>query len=210
MDTVNLYEAKTQLSALVERAGGRRGNHHREERPRGRAPRAARQAHDAASRWAASRVSSVVGKDFDAPLPEAMRWRKPSAARPNEAAGRHARLHLGLRCASAADGEDAGQSSPNRRERRVRQRGIAVGDGDQGRSRRACGSRWSGWRTSSPRWDSRPLSMTMPHALEAGGLPRHHDDPFDRMLIAQARLDGLALVTLDRQFSRYDVPIFEG
>lgn len=55
-----------------------------------------------------------------------------------------------------------------------------------------------------------PLSMTMPHALEAGSLPRHHDDPFDRMLIAQARLDRLALVTLDRQFSRYDVPIFAG
>jgi PIN domain nuclease of toxin-antitoxin system len=55
-----------------------------------------------------------------------------------------------------------------------------------------------------------PLSMTMSHALEAGSLPRHHDDPFDRMLIAQARLDGLTLVTLDRQFARYDVPIFKG
>jgi PIN domain nuclease of toxin-antitoxin system len=54
------------------------------------------------------------------------------------------------------------------------------------------------------------LSMTMQHALEAGGLPRHHDDPFDRMLIAQARLDGLTLVTLDRQFASYDVPIFKG
>jgi PIN domain nuclease of toxin-antitoxin system len=55
-----------------------------------------------------------------------------------------------------------------------------------------------------------PLSMTMSHALEAGSLPRHHDDPFDRMLIAQARLDGLTLVTLDRQFARYDVAIFNG
>jgi PIN domain nuclease of toxin-antitoxin system len=55
-----------------------------------------------------------------------------------------------------------------------------------------------------------PLSMTMSHALEAGSLPRHHDDPFDRMLIAQARLDGLTLVTLDRQFAQYDVPIFKG
>jgi PIN domain nuclease of toxin-antitoxin system len=52
--------------------------------------------------------------------------------------------------------------------------------------------------------------MTMPHALEAGSLPRHHDDPFDRMLIAQARLDGLTLVTQDRQFAQYDVPIFKG
>jgi PIN domain nuclease of toxin-antitoxin system len=55
-----------------------------------------------------------------------------------------------------------------------------------------------------------PLSMTMQHALEAGALPRHHDDPFDRMLIAQARQDGLTLVTLDRQIARYDVPIFKG
>ncbi len=55
-----------------------------------------------------------------------------------------------------------------------------------------------------------PLSMTMRHALEAGRLPRHHDDPFDRMLIAQARLDGLTLVTLDRQFASYDVAIFNG
>jgi len=35
------------------------------------------------------------------------------------------------------------------------------------------------------------------------------DDPFDRMLIAQARRDGLTLVTLDRQIARYDVPIFK-
>jgi PIN domain nuclease of toxin-antitoxin system len=55
-----------------------------------------------------------------------------------------------------------------------------------------------------------PLSITMPHALEAGSLPRHHDDPFDRMLIAQARLDGLTLVTLDRQFASYEVAIFKG
>ncbi len=54
-----------------------------------------------------------------------------------------------------------------------------------------------------------PLPMTMAHALEAGALPRHHDDPFDRMLIGQARRDGLTLVTLDRQIARYDVPIFK-
>jgi PIN domain nuclease of toxin-antitoxin system len=54
------------------------------------------------------------------------------------------------------------------------------------------------------------LSMTMAHALEAGSLPRHHDDPFDRMLIAQARLDGLTLVTRDRQFASYDVAILKG
>lgn len=35
----------------------------------------------------------------------------------------------------------------------------------------------------------------------------HHDDPFDRMLIAQARLDDLALVTHDPAFERYEVEL---
>lgn len=43
------------------------------------------------------------------------------------------------------------------------------------------------------------------HAQAAGALPRHHDDPFDRMLIAQARLEGLTCVTRDPAFARYDV-----
>jgi PIN domain nuclease of toxin-antitoxin system len=43
------------------------------------------------------------------------------------------------------------------------------------------------------------------HAQAAGVLPRHHDDPFDRMLIAQARLEGLTCVTLDASFAAYDV-----
>jgi PIN domain nuclease of toxin-antitoxin system len=54
------------------------------------------------------------------------------------------------------------------------------------------------------------LSMTMRHALEAGCLPRHHDDPFDRMLIAQARLEGLTLVSVDRHFASYDVALLNG
>jgi PIN domain nuclease of toxin-antitoxin system len=52
------------------------------------------------------------------------------------------------------------------------------------------------------------LPMTVPHAIAAGCLPRHHDDPFDRILIAQARLEGHALVTVDGEFKKYDVPIF--
>ena len=46
------------------------------------------------------------------------------------------------------------------------------------------------------------------HAIAAGALPRHHDDPFDRMLIAQARIEGLALVSSDQAVARYDVLIF--
>ena len=47
------------------------------------------------------------------------------------------------------------------------------------------------------------------HAYEAGMLPRHHQDPFDRMLVAQARIEKLKLVTDDSKIRRYDVDLFE-
>jgi PIN domain nuclease of toxin-antitoxin system len=46
------------------------------------------------------------------------------------------------------------------------------------------------------------------HSIAAGALPRHHNDPFDRMLIAQALTEGLTLVTSDQTSRRYDVPVF--
>ena len=49
------------------------------------------------------------------------------------------------------------------------------------------------------------LLITFPHAEQAGALPRHHGDPFDRMLVAQAQMEGLVLVTVDRHIQRYDV-----
>ena len=52
-----------------------------------------------------------------------------------------------------------------------------------------------------------PLAITFEHAREAGELPRHHADPFDRMLVAQARLEGLTLVTTDPNIARYDVAV---
>jgi PIN domain nuclease of toxin-antitoxin system len=52
------------------------------------------------------------------------------------------------------------------------------------------------------------LAVKPAHGIEAGQLPRHHTDPFDRMLIAQARLEGLTLVTADRRIKRYDVATF--
>ena len=55
-----------------------------------------------------------------------------------------------------------------------------------------------------------PLPILPAHAIAAGALPRHHDDPFDRMLIAQARIETLVLVSGDQAFTRYDVPIFGG
>lgn len=55
--------------------------------------------------------------------------------------------------------------------------------------------------------DLHPLPITIHHAIAAGALPRHHDDPFDRMLVAQARLEGLTIVTRDEQLARYGVPL---
>lgn len=49
------------------------------------------------------------------------------------------------------------------------------------------------------------LAITAAHVLTAGDLPAHHADPFDRMLIAQARTEGLTLVSVDGRFSEYDV-----
>jgi PIN domain nuclease of toxin-antitoxin system len=50
-----------------------------------------------------------------------------------------------------------------------------------------------------------PLSMTVSHAYTAGALPPHHDDPFDRMLVAQAMMEGLILLTRDPRMSLYGV-----
>lgn len=49
------------------------------------------------------------------------------------------------------------------------------------------------------------LPMTAEHAVEASGLPLIHRDPFDRMLVAQARQQNLTLVTADSQIQQYDV-----
>ena len=51
------------------------------------------------------------------------------------------------------------------------------------------------------------LPISLEHALEAGGLPGPHKDPFDRMLIAQARLNVLTVVTRDSVFADYGVPV---
>lgn len=51
------------------------------------------------------------------------------------------------------------------------------------------------------------LPIRFPHADLAGRLPRHHDDPFDRMLVAQAMLERLVLVTHDERIRPYDVPV---
>ena len=50
-----------------------------------------------------------------------------------------------------------------------------------------------------------PLSMSVEHAIVAGRLPAHHNDPFDRMLIAQAAFEDLCVITCDPAFPSYDV-----
>lgn len=49
------------------------------------------------------------------------------------------------------------------------------------------------------------LSVEHTHALQVSVLPPHHRDPFDRLLIAQAQLEDLPVLTADRVFERYDV-----
>lgn len=51
------------------------------------------------------------------------------------------------------------------------------------------------------------LGVVGAHALQAHGLPLLHKDPFDRMLVAQARAEGLTLLTVDRTLVRYGAPV---
>ncbi len=53
----------------------------------------------------------------------------------------------------------------------------------------------------------RHLAITPDHARDAARLPRHHGDPFDRMLVAQAQAEAAVLVTHDETLSAYDVPV---
>lgn len=51
----------------------------------------------------------------------------------------------------------------------------------------------------------RSLPIEMSHALHVYALPNHHRDPFDRMLVAQAQVEGCAILTSDLQIAKYDV-----
>jgi PIN domain nuclease of toxin-antitoxin system len=53
----------------------------------------------------------------------------------------------------------------------------------------------------------RVLGLAPDHGLGVAALPMHHRDPFDRLLISQARSEGLTIVTADRRFADYDVPV---
>jgi PIN domain nuclease of toxin-antitoxin system len=53
----------------------------------------------------------------------------------------------------------------------------------------------------------RPLVVSHAHALAVFALPAHHRDPFDRLLIAQAKLEDMTLISADRIFDRYPVSL---
>ena len=55
--------------------------------------------------------------------------------------------------------------------------------------------------------DFSELAVTLKHTEEFLRVPRHHGDPFDRMLVAQARVEGATIVTHNRAFEAYGVPV---
>lgn len=55
-----------------------------------------------------------------------------------------------------------------------------------------------------------PLAITWAHADRAGRLPAHHNDPFDRLLIAQSQCEDIPVITEDKAFSAYDLALYEG
>ena len=54
------------------------------------------------------------------------------------------------------------------------------------------------------------LPIKLAHALAVADLPVHHQDPFDRMQIVQARIEGLVLVTRDPVMAKYEVEVLPG
>lgn len=54
---------------------------------------------------------------------------------------------------------------------------------------------------------ARRLAITFEHAAEVEHLPWHHRDPFDRLIVAQARVEGAVLVSGDARMTAYGVPI---
>ena len=53
----------------------------------------------------------------------------------------------------------------------------------------------------------RPLPITHLHALKVYDLPPHHRDPFDRLIIAQAVIENMTVLTADREFAKYPVDV---
>lgn len=54
------------------------------------------------------------------------------------------------------------------------------------------------------------VPIRFPHAVRAATLPQHHRDPFDRMLVAQAQLEDLRLISADPKLAAYEVETIQG
>ena len=55
--------------------------------------------------------------------------------------------------------------------------------------------------------DFRPLPIQIAEAVASAELPPHHRDPFDRLLVAQARIGGMTIVTSDEHIGGYEVSV---
>lgn len=65
------------------------------------------------------------------------------------------------------------------------------------------------WQLSGERELPQPAIEAAAHGLAVSDLPVHHRDPFDSLLIAQAQADSLTIVTADRRFGAYPVPLVD-
>lgn len=63
------------------------------------------------------------------------------------------------------------------------------------------------WSREISRLDAVKVPVTAEHAATVEALPWHHRDPFDRLLLAQASVEGCSVVSADRKLAAYDVPI---
>lgn len=64
-----------------------------------------------------------------------------------------------------------------------------------------------GWAAALHRLDFDPLPVTSLHAVAVEGLPWHHRDPFDRLLVAQALVEDRVLVSADPRLAAYGVEV---
>lgn len=53
------------------------------------------------------------------------------------------------------------------------------------------------------------LPIAFEHTEAVGELPAHHSDPFDRLILGVARVEGLAIITSDQMFALYDLPLID-
>ena len=67
----------------------------------------------------------------------------------------------------------------------------------------------SNFRKVLERQDFEQLDITIDHAYAVENLPPHHRDPFDRMLVAQAKVEGMNLVTHDIRLGKYKIPLIK-